>query len=28
VRFVSENINRDIWRAVGSRNGKEVVGDF
>lgn len=28
VRFVSENINLGIWRAVGSRNGKEVVGRY
>ncbi|HUG17960.1 MAG TPA: DUF1559 domain-containing protein [Planctomycetaceae bacterium] len=28
VRFVSENIDIRIWRAVGSRNGKEVLGDW
>ncbi len=28
VRFVSENIDLGIWRAVGTRNGKEVVGEF
>lgn len=28
VRFVSETIDIDIWRAVGSRKGKETVGDF
>ncbi len=28
VRFVSENIDRNLWRAVGSRNGGEVVGEF
>jgi prepilin-type N-terminal cleavage/methylation domain-containing protein len=28
VRFVSESINLAIWRAVGSRNGGEVVADF
>jgi prepilin-type processing-associated H-X9-DG protein len=25
VRFVSESINRQVWRAIGSRNGGEVV---
>jgi len=28
VRFVSENVDRVVWRAVGSRNGGEIVGDF
>jgi prepilin-type N-terminal cleavage/methylation domain-containing protein/prepilin-type processing-associated H-X9-DG protein len=28
VKFVSENIDLGLWRAVGSRNGGEVVGDF
>ena len=28
ARFVSENIDRNVWRAVGSRDGKEVVGEF
>lgn len=28
VRFVSENIDRPIWRAVGTRAGGETVGDF
>ncbi len=28
VRFVSENIDRGLWRAVGSRNGGEVIGDY
>lgn len=28
VRFVSENISLVTWRAIGSRNGGEVVGDF
>lgn len=27
-RFVSENISITIWRALGSRNGNEVVGEF
>ena len=28
VRFVSENINLPTWRALGSRNGAEVIGEF
>ena len=28
VRFVSNSINLAIWRAVGTRNGGEVVGDY
>jgi len=28
VRFVSESIDIQIWRGAGSRNGKEVLGDF
>ncbi len=28
ARFVSENIDLQTWRAVGSRNGREVIGDF
>lgn len=28
VRFVSENIDRVVWRAIGTRAGGEVVGDF
>jgi prepilin-type N-terminal cleavage/methylation domain-containing protein len=28
VRFVSETVDIDIWRAVGSRNGKETLGEF
>ena len=27
-RFVSENISLDVWRALGSRNGGEVPGEF
>lgn len=27
-RFVSENVDRQTWRSVGSRNGGEVYGDF
>jgi len=28
VRFVSENVDRQTWRAVGSRAGGETVGEF
>jgi prepilin-type N-terminal cleavage/methylation domain-containing protein/prepilin-type processing-associated H-X9-DG protein len=28
VRFVSENIDGDVWRSVGSRNGSETLGEF
>ncbi|OYW23772.1 MAG: hypothetical protein B7Z55_03205, partial [Planctomycetales bacterium 12-60-4] len=28
VRFVSENVNLATWRAVGSREGGEVIGEF
>lgn len=28
VRFVNNSINLVTWRAIGTRNGKEVVGDF
>jgi prepilin-type N-terminal cleavage/methylation domain-containing protein len=28
VRFVSQTIDRIVWRALGSRDGGEVVGDF
>ncbi len=28
VRFFSETMNIATWRAVGSRNGKETLGDF
>lgn len=28
VRFVSENVDRVVWRAVGTRNGGEVVSDY
>ncbi|MCY2968011.1 MAG: DUF1559 domain-containing protein, partial [Planctomycetota bacterium] len=28
VRFVSENINLDTWRAIGTRDGREVPGEF
>ena len=28
VRFVSENIDLKLWRAVGSRNGGELLGEF
>ncbi|HWL08282.1 MAG TPA: DUF1559 domain-containing protein [Planctomicrobium sp.] len=28
VRFVSENVNLETWRALFTRNGGEVIGDF
>lgn len=28
VRFVSSNINLGTWRAIGTRNGGEVAGEF
>lgn len=28
VRFVSSNIDTNLWRSVGSRNGSETVSDF
>jgi prepilin-type N-terminal cleavage/methylation domain-containing protein len=28
VRFFSDNINLTIWQALGSRGGREAVGDF
>ena len=28
ARFVSENIDRLTWRGVGSRDGREVLGEF
>jgi prepilin-type N-terminal cleavage/methylation domain-containing protein len=28
VRTVSKNINLDTWRALGTRNGMEVVGEY
>lgn len=28
VRFISENINQTIWRALATRNGGEIVGEF
>ena len=28
ARFVSDNINGSVWRALGSVNGGEVVGEF
>jgi hypothetical protein len=27
VHFVSESIDLLVWRAVGSRNGEDVVGE-
>ncbi|MBW3539288.1 MAG: DUF1559 domain-containing protein [Planctomycetes bacterium] len=28
VRFVSENINRDVYRSLGTIQGEEAVIDF
>ena len=28
VRFVSDSVDRGVWRGVGSRNGSEIVTDF
>ena len=28
VRFVSDSIDRNVWRAIGTRNGNETIGDF
>jgi prepilin-type processing-associated H-X9-DG protein len=28
LRFISESIDRDIWWALGSRDGGEVLGQF
>ncbi|MFM9966595.1 MAG: DUF1559 domain-containing protein [Planctomycetaceae bacterium] len=28
VRFISDNINLTIWRALSTRNGREVIGEF
>jgi prepilin-type N-terminal cleavage/methylation domain-containing protein/prepilin-type processing-associated H-X9-DG protein len=28
VHFIANGINLDVWRALGTRNGGEVVGDF
>jgi hypothetical protein len=28
VRFISENIDLNVWRALATRNGGEVVSDF
>lgn len=28
VRFTSENIDVGVWRAVGTRDGQEVIGEF
>lgn len=28
ARFVSDTININVWRAIGSRNGGEAVGDY
>jgi hypothetical protein len=28
ARSVSENIDRQVWRGLGTRNGGEVIGEF
>ena len=28
VRFVSDNIDNNTWTALGTRNGREVIGEF
>jgi prepilin-type processing-associated H-X9-DG protein len=28
VRFVSQTVDLEAWRALGSRNGNEVPGNF
>src|SRR5262245_29649419 len=28
VRFINSNVDLATWQALGSRNGKEVIGDF
>jgi prepilin-type processing-associated H-X9-DG protein len=28
TRFVANNVNLTVWRALGSRNGGETIGDF
>ncbi|MBM4077734.1 MAG: DUF1559 domain-containing protein, partial [Planctomycetes bacterium] len=28
VRFVSESVDLNLWRSVGTRNGGETVGEF
>ncbi len=28
VRFVTENIDLNLWRALGTKNGQETIGDF
>ncbi len=27
-RFISENIDRQLWRAIGSRSGGEIIGEY
>jgi type II secretory pathway pseudopilin PulG len=28
VRFVNDNVDRGVWKAVGTRNGREVISQF
>ncbi|MEX0726622.1 MAG: DUF1559 domain-containing protein [Planctomycetaceae bacterium] len=28
VKFITENIDRNLWRGIGTRNGTEVLGEF
>ncbi len=28
VRFISDNVNLATYRGLGSRNGKELLGEF
>ena len=28
VRFINNNITQATWRALGTRNGGEVIGDY
>jgi prepilin-type processing-associated H-X9-DG protein len=28
VRFVGDSVNLATWRALGSRNGRDILGEF
>ncbi len=28
VRFIADGISRQVWRAIGTRNGNETIGEF